>query len=404
MSKLNIFISSTCYDLSQVRADLFETIESLGHNPVLSEFPNFPIDPSKNTIENCIKNIKESADIFVLIIGNRYGYQLASGKSITNLEYFAARNKGIPIYVFISKQIINLLPVYIKNKDSDYTSIVDNVQIFEFANEVRSISGLWNFDFEKFQDIRNILKVQLSYLFKESLKLRDKLYGNPEFEFHSKLSGRALQIILNKDELYDYEFFAQVLVDEISKLEMLKKDYEYKIILTNQGNIQSDRDFVEWVSNRLAGTQTYLPNLTYLVNVLFAKYINEPGQPSDLKGLYYVSNTYSRIFKTFIDWTIETLGVTVQENQVELKNCLADILSNLVKTIWEFPHDFLENVNATKQRVLLGEKNIILKMEIVMEIDENVLNKFNKAFDDFSKAIRYRRGSIGIFWCEGIGL
>ena len=36
MAGVNIFISSTCYDLSQVRQDLHDIISGLGHNPVMS--------------------------------------------------------------------------------------------------------------------------------------------------------------------------------------------------------------------------------------------------------------------------------------------------------------------------------------------------------------------------------
>ena len=73
MNNLNIFVSSTCYDLSQIRTDLSEFIASNGHLPVLSEFQNFPINPQKNTIENCINSVKENADVLLLIVGNRYG-------------------------------------------------------------------------------------------------------------------------------------------------------------------------------------------------------------------------------------------------------------------------------------------------------------------------------------------
>jgi len=45
MTDVNIFISSTCYDLSQVRQDLRDFISGLGHNPMMSEQNDFPIIP-----------------------------------------------------------------------------------------------------------------------------------------------------------------------------------------------------------------------------------------------------------------------------------------------------------------------------------------------------------------------
>ena len=73
MTGVNIFISSTCYDLSQVRQDLRDFISNLGYNPIISEQNDFPIEPQLDNWENCINAVKEYADIFVLIIGNKYG-------------------------------------------------------------------------------------------------------------------------------------------------------------------------------------------------------------------------------------------------------------------------------------------------------------------------------------------
>lgn len=42
---VNIFISSICYDLSQVKQDLCDYISDLEHNPMMSEPIVFPIIP-----------------------------------------------------------------------------------------------------------------------------------------------------------------------------------------------------------------------------------------------------------------------------------------------------------------------------------------------------------------------
>ncbi|MBO5579525.1 MAG: DUF4062 domain-containing protein [Prevotella sp.] len=44
MTGVNIFISSTCYDLLQVRQDLCEFISGLGHTPMMSEQKSEIID------------------------------------------------------------------------------------------------------------------------------------------------------------------------------------------------------------------------------------------------------------------------------------------------------------------------------------------------------------------------
>lgn len=96
----SIFVSSTCYDLSQVRLDLKRFIEALGYDAVISESNAFPVNPQTSTVENCLRAVRDRADILILIVGARYGTVVVDrDRSITNLEYLEAKAKGIPIYV-----------------------------------------------------------------------------------------------------------------------------------------------------------------------------------------------------------------------------------------------------------------------------------------------------------------
>ena len=108
-----VFVSSTCYDLKQIRQNIRDFIEDdLGYEAVLSEYDTFPIDPDMDTVNNCLRVVEERANIMVLIVGGRYGYITNHGeKSITNLEYLRAKMKGIPIFVFIDQSILNILPI-----------------------------------------------------------------------------------------------------------------------------------------------------------------------------------------------------------------------------------------------------------------------------------------------------
>src|SRR5260370_41029959 len=98
-----IFLSSTCYDLQQVRADIVQFVnEELGYRCLASEFDSFPTEPDVDTIENCKRRVEQDADALILVIDGRYGYAPpAVGKSVTNQEYLAARAKGIPIFAFV---------------------------------------------------------------------------------------------------------------------------------------------------------------------------------------------------------------------------------------------------------------------------------------------------------------
>ena len=64
-----LFLSSTFFDLRQVRADVADFVETqLGYRLLASEYASFPIDPSMRTIENCRARVENDADAMVLCI------------------------------------------------------------------------------------------------------------------------------------------------------------------------------------------------------------------------------------------------------------------------------------------------------------------------------------------------
>lgn len=50
MSSPRIFVSSTCYDLQEIRVNLKEYLKSFGYEPILSEFNDIFYDFNTNKI------------------------------------------------------------------------------------------------------------------------------------------------------------------------------------------------------------------------------------------------------------------------------------------------------------------------------------------------------------------
>jgi len=387
MKKTNIFVSSTCYDLSQIRTDIHNFIEDNGHTPILSELKNFPFNPFKKAVDSCIEVVKNDADIFVLIIGNRYGAQIESGKSITNTEFLTAKQKGIPIYIFIDKRIINILPVWSKNKDGNYSDIVDSTKIFEFVTEIRNDLNMWSFEFEKAQDIISTLKNQLSFLFKESLVLSTKYKSRIEDLFVANLSNEALRIFLEKEDLFELEFFVQTLVDEINKKEILKNDYTYRIILESKYILPENEDVFNWINQRYNILINLLKSLGKIIHEAYPDFYAESGVPSDLKGLYYVSVTYARIFESIINWTVETESASVNDECRSLVEKLSKLSQNMINNMWEFPFTQKAAFDEIKSRVQNGENHIDHNSTLTVDIDPIAMSEYNIEFEKFSNLI-----------------
>jgi len=362
MNQLKIFVSSTCYDLSQIRADLFDFLSIFGYQPILSEYSTFPINPNNDTIDNCIQNVND-ADIFILIIGNRYGYTQDSGKSITNTEYLYAKRKGIPIYIFVLKSIITLLPVWKKNKEADFSDNVDSNNVFEFVEELRTSNKNWCFEFEKAQEIIVILKIQLSHLFKDSLDVRQKFSISQQPDYWRNLSGKAISLILKNDLMFEPLFFAQVLKDELMKFENLKLDLDYHILFGCNNNIQDPLKLINWIQENLQSLQHFVNSGMSLMEKAFPVYFGVPGQPSDLKGLFYVASSMARLYKEMILWSIDIKSTYVHEDFQLLRDTFAKLIMNSADSIWDYPDRVQNDIYCALEQHKLG---IISNIEIVL--------------------------------------
>jgi hypothetical protein len=167
--------------------------EELGYQALISESISFPIETDANAIENCRRRVEQDVDILVLIIGRRYGsVESHSGRSITNIEYGAARAKGIPIYVFVDRSVLTLFEAWRVAKPETRVALgetVDDDRLFTFLEKVRSVS--WTNGFEYANDITDAFRIQLAYLMMRGLMVQKILYAHPDHEILNTLLPKA---------------------------------------------------------------------------------------------------------------------------------------------------------------------------------------------------------------------
>lgn len=377
MSKVNVFVSSTCYDLSQIRNDIKQCISDLGHNPILSELKDFPIDTRLTSSENCINAVKNEADIFILIIGNKYGSVLESGKSITNSEFLTAVNKGIPIYTFALKQMTTILPLWEKNPNADFSNVVDNNKVFEFLADVRKKRGLWNFEFEKAQDIVEILKAQFSNLFHDALRVKKAVETSEANGLFQKISSRATDIIMKKEDYYEIRFFLQSLKDEIDKYRDLRNDYEYSILLKPADGMTDLMQIIDWTRLKLRQLMDFLESLKRLTEA-FNQFYAEPGVPSDLEGLYYVARSWARAYASLIEWSMEIKSTFVPDEYRDLLSAFADIPEDAIKKIEQYPDEALRKVEESISKEKSGELGTgsTIELTLTVSIGDAVMKRY----------------------------
>lgn len=275
MAKPRIFISSTYYDLKHIRSSLENFVESLGYEPVLSENGDIPYIPDMALDQACYREVG-SVDVFVLIIGGRYGTE-AGGEdkkvkhkffdefeSVTKKEYEAAVSKNIPIYILIEKNVYAEYYTYQKNKkktDVGYAH-VDSVNVFNLIEDI--ISQQMNNpiqSFDKYSEIESWLRDQWAGLFKDFLIRRT---NSQQIE---SLSSQVNELKENNKtmKLYLESVMTKVIPDKSAKLiesekirsekwllnEEIKKNYWYKYLVAFGGLLGKRikiNDFINWVS------------------------------------------------------------------------------------------------------------------------------------------------------------
>ncbi len=184
MARPRVFVSSTYYDLKHVRSSLDSFIESLGFDSVLSEKGDIAYSPDTPLDESCYREAA-TADIFVLIIGGRYGSPTSSDdkkpsptfferyESVTKKEYESAVDRDMPTYILIESSVYSEYETFLRNKDNENVQYahVDSINVFRLIEEI--LAKPRNnpvHKFERFPDIEAWLREQWAGLFRELLQ------------------------------------------------------------------------------------------------------------------------------------------------------------------------------------------------------------------------------------------
>jgi hypothetical protein len=385
---LSVFVSSTCYDLAQVRHDLHDFLESLGMTPILSEFDSFPINPNLDTIGNCLTGIRDRADIFILVVGGRYGKQAVGGKSVTNLEYLEAKSKGIPRYIFVQKKVLTTLPVYQKNKTADFSDIVDSSNLFEFVESLSDPNENWVFPFDSAQDITNTLKNQFAFLFAEALILRRKILETDIPKTLEGLSGSVLMLLIQKSFAWEYYLFCQVLSEEISESYSFKKDLKYGLVLGQHAVKISDISQLKaWVHEKCEDIIYFIGAIEKIVNVVFPEAIGAPGEPANVEEIVYVARRFGQVYRHLLEWTGEFKRIQTNSDYLRVLDILSRASQNIIFEIEDFSIRMQQQLSEARKKYEKTKE--CQKLKIVLKLtcpDMSDLSAALKCIEDRIKS------------------
>ncbi|QXH99194.1 DUF4062 domain-containing protein [Pseudomonas monsensis] len=278
MAKPRIFISSTYFDLKNVRADLERFVKSQGYDPILNERGHIPYGNKEKLEEYCYKEIQLS-DILISIIGGRFGSQSKSDShSISNTELRVAIELGKQVYIFIDKNVHSEFRTYERNKEHKEISYasVDDRRIFNFIEEIQSLpinNPIANF--ETSSDITEYLKEQWAGLFQRLLTEHSKqreITALDEIKSTSKTLNQLVNFLIEERKNGDQAFKEILLANHPAFSEIRSQlGITYRVFFCNKKELDEllkarsfisvpseywdEPEYCEWINSKTSPNQ-----------------------------------------------------------------------------------------------------------------------------------------------------
>jgi len=385
----NIFISSTYFDLKQVREDLGAAIRDMGFNDIRSELGTFPIDPNLNTVDNCRRAVDLHADVLVLIIGGRYGYVSAdAGKSVTNIEYLTARAKGIPIYVFVERKLIDLLPIFRENPQADFSSVVDNPRVFEFITLVRDEHRVWTYPFDYARDIAAGLRNQLAQRLGDALRVIALIEG-VEQAWMKSLSPDSFRLAAEQPTGWEYLLFAQGITDSIHRYKDLRLRHQYRISY-GPADVHSVEQIPGFISQAMDENGRLVRSFETLMGPAVTEALGAPGVPGDARKLAFVAQEIGEVYHQALLWAQRIRRASNIDTAADLIECVASFADCFIEPIEAYGPYCLREI---RRGLSEGTKDKPVQLNLVLTLGTMNIDDYLRLLREFAIANRLPIGS-----------
>jgi hypothetical protein len=171
MASPRVFISSTCYDLQEIRYHLRKFIEDFGFEAVMSEFGDIFYNFDKHVQDACKEEI-EKCNLFILVIGNNYGSlyynnndELEIPDSVTLQEFRKALSTNKPKHIFINKFVNHDFQNYRKSLEKTLLQFFKSNNIEQDKidavrkRETEKFNAIYHYPQESYKFIFNFLEI-----------------------------------------------------------------------------------------------------------------------------------------------------------------------------------------------------------------------------------------------------
>jgi hypothetical protein len=311
-----------------------------------------------DTIENCRRRVHADADILVLVVGGRYGSIPAGAtKSVTNLEYLAAKTKGIPIFAFVHRDILAVLPVWEENPAATFASIVDTPQLFAFVQDVRSADRVWTFSFDTAQDIVTTLRIQLAFLMTRGLTFVQRLR---EPSAADGLTGEAFRLAVEHGDGWPARLLAALVRTEVESASNLQRDHASEIALGTGEQVSPPVS--TWVE---ATTQQAIRAMTAIEQIINHA-MNDAANNFDIAGIRHSARQIGQAYRDCFNWAARLRRAGLPEEWQPVIYEQSFMLDNVIAAIEQFAPRFEEAIGKALAQPGDGPHSVDLEINLTV--------------------------------------
>lgn len=268
-----IFISSTITDMPTERKAALKAVAKVGGFPVMSEYTMEA--QSIDSLTACLSKVAES-DIYVLILGGRYGWQPEGKESITELEYQTALKFSIPILVINTNYSKEPL-------QKEFESKVETNYFRKTVNDA----------FELIEELEKALKLEIDKKQNEYFNKTEAIYSNlVRINFPSSLYVANVEI--DKKEVIAYN-------KEQNKFIKNPTMHDYAVSALHMLNISFPHDWIVW-NGKLITFHNLEDNTVGLTKIIDKGSV----EVFSCNEFYSVSNEHISQFKYLLKKCLET--------------------------------------------------------------------------------------------------
>jgi hypothetical protein len=313
---------------------------------MLSEHNSFPINPSLSTIENCLENVRNHADVLILVCGGRYGSRTDSGKSVTHCEYLEAREKRIPIYAFVEAQTLGLLPLWQQDRTISLAPVVDSPRLMEFIEQLHNGGAQWVTRFEKASQIQEALRTQLAILFGQALDYRKKFEDVRGQQF-GDLDGEALRLVVDKPDGWEHLLFSSVARAQIAGHQELRYNLRHALGSGTAVRLRPN-ELREWMISKAEEFGRLIELGNRIVRFAFPEAMGKPGNHGDPVLVIRVAKQIALLHKRILHWSLEYQDLTLGE---EFESLMSHASKCAIATLDEI-ESFVDSIQSEMENQL----------------------------------------------------